>query len=116
MHELSVTKDILNIVLKYADMNDVNGVKKITLEIGELSDMVEEWLQRYFDMVSKGTVAEGAVLAVSRVPVGIRCESCTAEFPVDLRSEEMLKCPECGSDNLWVISGAEYTVKSMEVI
>jgi hydrogenase nickel incorporation protein HypA/HybF len=116
MHELSVTKDILNIVLKYAEMNGVNEVTKITLEIGELNDMVEEWLQRYFDMMSKGSVAEGAILEVSRVPVMIHCESCNADFPIDLQSEDEMKCPECGSDNLRVISGAEYTVKSMEVI
>ena len=49
MHELPVTKSILGIVLRHAESNNVQRVVSIELSIGALSDLEDEWLQRYFD-------------------------------------------------------------------
>ena len=60
MHELPVTESILNIVLTHAKRNRARKVISIHLKIGELSDLENEWVQRYFDYLSKDTIAEGA--------------------------------------------------------
>ena len=57
MHELPITESILKIVLKHAETNSVRKVMSINLQIGKLSDLEDEWIQRYFDYLSKGTVA-----------------------------------------------------------
>ena len=114
MHELSVTRDILRIVLRYARMHEVSRVHTIMLEIGALSDLEEEWIQNYFDSISGGTVAEGAVIRVTKKPCTFSCGSCGREFPVDLSSTDVVRCPGCGGEDLTFISGTEYTVKSME--
>jgi len=49
MHELSVMEGILNVVLKHARQNGVQRVVAVSLRVGEMTDLVDEWMQRYFD-------------------------------------------------------------------
>ena len=55
MHELPVAERILNTVLQHASGHDVSKIVVIHLRIGELSDLEDDWLQRYFDYLSKGS-------------------------------------------------------------
>ena len=66
MHELQITERILDVVLKHAAGQDVSKVVRIHLRIGALSDLEDEWIQHYFDYLSRGTVAENAQLAITR--------------------------------------------------
>jgi len=115
MHELPVTESILNIVLKHAATNQVRSVVSISLRVGEMSDLEDEWIQRYFDYLSKGTVAEGAKLKIERVPVTIQCSSCQATYTVNLRQDKDPKCPQCGATGGKLLAGREYYIKDMEV-
>lgn len=116
MHELPVIDSILNIVLKHAAINQARQIISITLQVGAMSDLEDEWMQRYFDQLSKGTVAESAVLKISRIPVVVTCQSCEHEFEVSL-SERDIVCPQCGSTKgFTLLSGREYYIKEMEVI
>lgn len=116
MHELSVTKDILDIVLRYARRHKVTEVKKIYLEIGALSDLEEEWIQRYFSRLAEGSVTARAVIKVTKVPCRFSCGDCLHEFTSDLDPARDSSCPKCGSSEIHMISGDEYTVKSMEAV
>ncbi len=114
MHELSVTNSILGIVLKHAESNNVQRVVSIKLSIGALSDLEEEWLQRYFDHLSRGTVAEGAKLRIQRSELTFSCRGCALEFSVAREDLEEALCPECGRNEGTLISGTGYRVESME--
>lgn len=114
MHELAVTHEILEIVLRYARRNRVSRVHRITLEIGELSDLEQPWIQRYFDAISRGSLAEGAVIEVETPPCRFHCDACGNEFVMSLSADEPVLCAGCGSKEVRMISGAEYKVKSME--
>ena len=76
MHELPVMQSILSIVLRHAAMHHVQKVHAIGLSVGTLSDLEEEWMQKYFDHLSAGTVAEGARLKIQWVPAVLACEGC----------------------------------------
>ncbi len=56
MHELPITRAVLDIALEFAAKESATRVVSIDLRVGELRDLVEEWAQRYFDYVSKGTI------------------------------------------------------------
>jgi hydrogenase nickel incorporation protein HypA/HybF len=117
MHELPVIESILNIVLKHAAINQARQIMSITLQVGAMSDLEDEWMQRYFDQLSRGTTAESAVLKISRIPVVVSCQSCAHEFEVSLHNRDEIACPECGSDKgFTLLSGREYYIKEMEVI
>jgi hydrogenase nickel incorporation protein HypA/HybF len=116
MHELPVIDSILNIVVKHAAINQARQIISITLQVGAMSDLEDEWMQHYFDQLSKGTVAESAVLKISRVPVVVVCQSCDHEFEVALGERDIV-CPECCSTKgFTLLSGREYYIKEMEVI
>ena len=116
MHELPVMEQVLKLVLKHAAGNGVSRVLGVQMEVGTLSDLEEEWMQRYFDHLSRGSVAEGARLKVERVPARMKCAECGTVFSPDLASRERLTCPECGSAGCRLVSGQEYRVVNLEAI
>jgi hydrogenase nickel incorporation protein HypA/HybF len=115
MHELSVTQSILEIALDYALRNEAQKIIAIHLQIGAITDFDDEWIQRYFDFVSKGTIAEGAKLRLSRTPAQLKCNQCSFLFPLD-KSTWDTHCPSCHSKDCELISGREFRVESLEVI
>jgi hydrogenase nickel incorporation protein HypA/HybF len=114
MHELPITKSIFLIVLRHARANNVKKVISVNLEIGALSDVQDEWVQRYFDHLTRGTVVEGAKLKTSRVPAVFRCNDCQEQFEVNSLLEGDLTCARCHSRSATLVSGREYHIKSME--
>lgn len=116
MHELPVTESILRVVLMHASRNDVQKITTIHLEVGEMSDLEDEWMQRYFEYVAKDTVASEAKLNIIRKPVVMQCDDCEKSFPVNIRAAGEILCPDCGGKNHKLISGREYFIKSIEVI
>src|SRR5512136_1239500 len=115
MHELPITESILKIVLKHAETNSVRKVVAIHLQVGKLSDLEDDWIQRYFDYLSKGTLAEGAKLKIERTPVVIKCNACSTSYEVDTANMKEIVCSSCGERVGTLISGREYYIKDMEV-
>jgi len=117
MHELPVIESILRTVLRHAVANQVSKIVTITLHIGELSDLEDEWVQRYFDFLSKDTLAAGATLKIERIPIVLKCNQCSRTFEVRRDELGKLGCPGCGaSSDFSLISGREYYIKEMEVL
>ncbi len=116
MHELSVINSILNVVLAHGRRNDARRIAAVHLRVGELCDLQNEWMQRYFDMVSKGTIAQGALLKIEMVPARMKCTACAEEFEVNMQALDGLQCPKCGDKKANLISGREYFIESMEII
>lgn len=114
MHELSVIQSVLDIVLDYAKKYNAKKVKTINLEIGELSGFIPEWIQTYFDFVSKDTLAEKAKLQIKKVKAKIKCIECGKEFGIKRENIEFA-CPKCKSTDIELLSGREYFIKSIEV-
>jgi hydrogenase nickel incorporation protein HypA/HybF len=115
MHELPITEEILKIVLKHAQINNVRQVMAIHLQIGKLSDLEDEWIQRYFDYLSKGTVAEGAKLKIQRMPIMMQCSACSTSYEAEAAKIGDLACPQCGQKESSLLSGRGYYIKDMEV-
>ena len=119
MHELAITKGILQVVIRHAESSEsceASKVVSISLRIGELSDIVDEWMQRYFNYVSRDTIAEGAKIKIERTPVVAKCEDCNNAFPVNISEIETSQCPICGMDgNVHIISGREMIIEEIEV-
>jgi hydrogenase nickel incorporation protein HypA/HybF len=112
MHELSITKSILDIVTKHAQDAGAQRVTSINLVVGELTGFVDDSIQFYFDMLSPGTLGEGARLVITRVPARLRCRACNEEF--SLRDGNWL-CPRCSAAGGTVLQGREFQVESIEI-
>ncbi len=116
MHELPVMKRILDICLEHAEKADAKKIVSIELKVGDLTELENEWMQRYFSHVSKDTVAEHAKLKITRVPVVLKCMQCSESFSVNIREVKEIKCPECGEKKYSFISGKDYRIENMEVV
>jgi hydrogenase nickel incorporation protein HypA/HybF len=115
MHELPVMDKILKIVLTQAEKNNVSQVVAISLRVGSLSDLEDEWMQRYFDYLSKDTIAQGAKLKIERMPVVLQCNSCGASYNIEPSGIGEAACPECQSKDKKLTSGRGYFISNMEV-
>ena len=116
MHELQVTESILAIALKHAAANNVEKVISIQLRVGELSDIENEWIQKYFDYLSKDTLASGATLKIERTPVIMQCDACSHSFAINMKEMKEIQCPQCSHKRCTLTSGREYYIKDMEVM
>ncbi len=114
MHELSIMSSILDIVLEHANRYNAKRISKINLMVGELSDLIPEWMQTYFNFVSKDTIAEKAELNIERIPTVIRCKKCKSEFTITRENLEFV-CKKCNSTDIELVSGREFTIQSIEI-
>lgn len=116
MHELHWTENMLETVLAHGRANRVSKITAIHLEIGELREFVDEWVQRYFEHLSKNTLAEGAQLKIEKIPVSLKCDSCNTTFQVDARSDGDVFCPKCKESQCSIVEGMEYRIKHIETL
>jgi hydrogenase nickel incorporation protein HypA/HybF len=66
MHEYSIMKNIFDIVIEEAGKSNAKVINEITLVIGEQASYVDDSLLLYFNLLSKGTIAENAKLIINR--------------------------------------------------
>ena len=71
MHELSITQSILDIAKQVAQEHGATKVKTVHIKLGEYSGVVPQCVQDYFDVISQGTIAQGAVLDIHRKPLDV---------------------------------------------
>lgn len=112
MHELSVTESILEIALRHGREAGAAAVTDLFLVIGDLSTMVDESVQFYWDIISEGTPAAGSKLHFRRVPGQLACRTCGHTYS----PREDLPCPLCGGIDIEIIAGEEFYLESIEIV
>ncbi len=113
MHELAVTEGILQVAIASAAREHARAITAIDLVIGDLTSIVDDSVQFYFDILSKETLAAGARLNFRREPALATCLDCGAQTPVKPPVEPV--CPACGSSRLRVSGGREFHVASIDI-
>lgn len=111
MHEMSIAQSALDIILQESQNHKVKRVISVALKVGELSAVETESLRFCFELLTKGTLAEGARLDIERVEVTGRCQDCGSNFTVH---DLMFSCPSCKSNRVEMLSGRELSIESFE--
>jgi len=111
MHEMSLAEGVLVVVQDAARAHHPCTVRIVRLEIGALAAVECEALRFAFEVVKRGSVAEGAQLDIVEVP-GSACMQCSRSVAVSERGEP---CPECGSWQLQVTGGDQMRVRELEL-
>lgn len=112
MHEYSITQQIVKIAEENAKNHGAVRIERISLVVGELSGFIGESIQMYFDILAKGTLAEGAQLDISYVKPQLKCAKCNSYF---YRKRFSFKCPECGGMGVPTEIGKEFYVKDIDI-
>lgn len=113
MHEMSLCENILGILQEQAARDAFSRVKRVSLEVGPLSCVEPEALRFGFDVVMRGSLAEGATLEITSPPATALCLTCFKTVPV---TERFDVCPECGASELQITSGEELRIRELEVV
>jgi len=113
LHEISLLENVKEILQDHAKSQNFNRVKKITLEIGELSCVEPDALRFGFDVVMKDTLAENAELIITKLEgLGI-CDKCKEQVSLATLYDP---CTLCGNPFVTVIQGSEMKIKDLIVI
>jgi hydrogenase nickel incorporation protein HypA/HybF len=112
LHEIGIVKAMAKTVLDYAAENGVDTVSEIVMDVGELSLVVPDYLEKLYPVVVKDTPLKDTKLVIEIVPGLAECEDCDAVFNV-VECEGI--CPDCGSQNKTVLSGKDCTIKEIHV-
>ncbi len=113
MHEMSIALHIKDIVIDSIP-SDQTGVKveTINLKIGKLTAVVPKSLKFCFDIISRDTPFNGAILNIEEPPLILFCNDCNKESTI---IKPPFTCKNCKSSNIEFLSGRELLVVSIEV-
>jgi hydrogenase nickel incorporation protein HypA/HybF len=112
VHELSVTENLLEITLRHAKQANAVRVSDIYIVVGQLSSIVGDSVQFYWDMISAGTIAEKSILHFERREAELECLNCGEHFKYQ---SDTFICPRCNLNQVKVISGNEFYLESILV-
>lgn len=112
MHELSVARDLVDLLGEHVGPEHAPRVRLVRVRLGALAGIVAESLAFCFDTLVADTPFRRARLDIERVPAVCRCRDCGAEFePADL----VFLCATCGGPRADVVSGHDLQLASVEL-
>ena len=85
----------------------------LSISLGELASVVDDSVQLYVDIISRGTPAEGAALDFQHRPATMLCGDCSRAFEV--RATLPSAFPHCGGSRLRITGGRGLSVESIDV-
>ena len=113
MHEMSYVVRFVNQALE-AIKDEKGKAGKVCVSVGEMTDVLPEYLHKYYPQAVKGTILEGSELEVEMVPVRVECAGCGSEYH-PCRENKYL-CPECGDGNGRVIACRDVVLERVEIL
>ncbi len=112
MHELGIVFYIIDDVKEAAANAGATSVTRVTLDLGEVSGVVPEFLQDAWKWaVKREPLMENATLEVEDIAAVTLCESCGAEYGT---VEHGKTCPVCGSEATHLLRGREVMIREIE--
>lgn len=113
MHELGVVFYVIKDVANVAVENKVSTVNSVTLEIGEVSGIVHDYLIDCWNWArKKEPCVENAELKIETIDAVTFCENCEQNYPTVAHGKI---CPHCGSDKTYLVTGNEFMIKEIAV-
>ncbi len=113
MHEVSLCEGIRRIIDEAAAAPEIGRVSKVRLEIGRFAGVEKSALSFAWEVVMRGSKAEGAELEMLDLPGKALCLDCLKTVEI---AERLDPCPECGGGKLLPDGGDEMRIKDMEVV
>jgi len=113
MHELSIAEALIEQVgRELRRVGQPGPVVRVELSVGRLSGVHVEALRFAFDLLSPGSLVDGAELVINEPRAKCCCQSCEAQTEID---ELVFHCPRCQSDQITISGGRDLLLESIEV-
>lgn len=113
MHELGVVFYIADSVEKIAAENQAEHVSRVVLRIGEVSTIVNDYLEDCWKWNAKRRpMLDGCELEIETVPAVTYCEDCGGKYETVVHGKI---CPFCRSERTYLLQGNETEIKEIVV-
>jgi len=113
MHEMSLCESLVQVIEEQASTQGYTRVKSVFLEVGAFSGIETDALSFCFDVVCRGSLAEGAKLSIQQLPGIAWCFDCEREVEINDRLDP---CPHCNGISLQVRGGDQMKITELEVV
>jgi len=113
VHELSIVEALIEQVEKEVERAGQSGrVTGLELVIGRLSGVNTDSIRFAFEMLAPGTLVEAAQIRVTEPKATCRCRACGAGSEID---EWVVRCPVCGSGDVFLEGGQDLLLQSIDL-
>ena len=114
MHELGTIYYVIDTVEKLMVENNLSKVASITLEVGEVSGIIPEYLTEFWQYArEKSEHFKETELKIEKLEAVTYCQDCRKTYPTMVYKKI---CPYCGSENTFLVTGNEYNIKEIEAM
>ena len=111
MHELSVTKSLISLILNKCNEKNIKP-KVIITELGSLTSYKKDPILFNYDLLKKEEdLLKNTNLEVIEIKGKVLCNNCEKESIID--DNIMIFCPKCDSHNVEVIQGGKFKLKEI---
>lgn len=111
MHELGIIVHISKTLDELAKENKLTDISSVTLEIGEVSGVVHEYLTDCWQYYRRKTpLISHAEMLIEEIPGITFCEDCKKTYPTVQYGRE---CPYCHGGNTYLLQGNECNIKEI---
>lgn len=112
MHELGIVFHIIDSIEKVGKENQLSVVSNVTLEIGEVSGVLDSYLKDCWRWAAdKSDLLRGSELIIEQIPAVTICEDCGKTYGT---VEHGKICPYCSSEHTYLVTGNECNIKEIE--
>ncbi len=114
MHELGTIYYVIDTVEQLMVENQLTKVGSITLQVGEVSGIIPEYLQEFWEYARKKTEHfQETELIIEKLEAVTYCQDCGKTYST-MQYKKI--CPCCGSGNTFLVTGNEYIIKEIEAM
>lgn len=110
MHELGILMEVIRTVERFAVENQVEEIEALVLQIGEISSVIPEYMEKVYPAAVEDTLLAGTKLQIEILPATGVCGDCGEHFHATVTGGI---CPSCGSRNMKLVSGREFMIKEI---
>lgn len=112
MHESSLGRDVLRVVLARAAAENAQAVRVVRGWIAETEHLDPQAIAFHFAAHARGTLAEGARLELAVRWVEAACSGCGQHYRPE---HHVLLCPHCGSTQAKILGETGLGLDTIEV-
>lgn len=112
MHEMSLAENLRQVMEDQARQHGFQRVRTVWLAVSPFANVEPDSLAFCFDVVMRGSLAQGARLEIRQPPEEGWCLGCGARVMMTSRLDS---CHNCGSEMLSAPAGSGVRITEMDV-
>jgi hydrogenase nickel incorporation protein HypA/HybF len=113
MHEITLCHQAIELIDSHARQHGASRVTAVWLEVGAFSCVEASALTFCFELVCRGTLAEGCELHLHQQDAECWCYDCQQH--INLLMQRVRICPRCEGNNLRIVADDGVHIKRVEI-